>query len=115
MRARATGARMFHYGWARPPAALRQKLAASRGIFTEAPDRIAAREAKGRLDWTPLLRRFRGEHPRAARAWVAERNHAGPGVGPRHFRREHLRLYLSDWIERLSGARVFEYRNYVEV
>jgi len=36
-------------------------------------------------------------------------------VGPRHFRREHLRLYLSDWIERLTGARVFEYRNYVEV
>jgi len=101
---------------ARPPAALRQKLAASRGIFTEVPDRIAAREAKGRLDWTPLLRRFTGEHPRAARAWVAERrDHAGPGVGPRHFRREHLRLYLSDWIERLTGARVFEYRNYIEV
>ena len=116
VRARATGARMFHYGWARPPAALRQKLAASRGIFTEVPDRIAAREAKGRLDWTPLLRRFTGEHPRAARAWVAERrDHAGPGVGPRHFRREHLRLYLSDWIERLTGARVFEYRNYIEV
>ena len=116
VRARATGARMFHYGWARPPDALRRKLAASRGIFTEVPDRIAARETKGRLDWTPLLRRFTGEHPLAARAWVAaRRDHAGPGVGPRHFRREHLRLYLSDWIERLTGARVFEYRNYVEV
>jgi hypothetical protein len=27
----------------------------------------------------------------------------------------HLRFYASDWIERLTGARVFEYRNYVEV
>ena len=116
VRARATGARMFHYGWARPPAALRRKLAASRDIFTEVPDRTAAREARGRLDWTPLLRRFTGEHPRAAGDWVAERrDHAGPGVGPRRFRRQHLRLYLSDWIERLTGARVFEYRNYVEV
>ena len=116
VRARATAARMFHYGWARPPAALRRKLAASRDIFTEVPDRTAAREARGRLDWTPLLRRFTGEHPRAAGDWVAERrDHAGPGVGPRRFRRQHLRLYLSDWIERLTGARVFEYRNYVEV
>jgi len=116
VRARATAARMFHYGWARPPAALRRKLAASRDIFTEVPDRTAARAARGRLDWTPLLRRFTGEHPRAAHDWVAERrDHAGPGVGPRRFRRQHLRLYLSDWIERLTGARVFEYRNYVEV
>jgi len=116
VRARATAARMFHYGWARPPAALRRKLAASRDIFTEVPDRTAAREARGRLDWTPLLRRFTGEHPRAAGDWVAERrDHAGPGVGPRRFRGQHLRLYLSDWIERLTGARVFEYRNYVEV
>ena len=116
VRARATAARMFHYGWARPPAALRRKLAASRDIFTEVPDRTAAREARGRLDWTPLLRRFTGEHPRAAGDWVAERrDHAGPGVGPRRFRRQHLRLYLSDWIEHLTGARVFEYRNYVEV
>src|SRR3989449_6725130 len=54
------------------------------------------------------LFRSTGEHPRAARAWVAQRrDHAGPGVGPRRFRREHLRLYLSDWIERLTGARVF--------
>src|SRR3989475_12169103 len=69
VRARATAARMFHYGWARPPAALRRKLAASRDIFTEVPDRTAAREARGRLGWTPLLRRFTGEHPRAARGW----------------------------------------------
>src|SRR2546430_4567448 len=28
--------------------------------------------------------------------------------------RSHLRLYVSDWIERLTGSRLFEYRNYVE-
>src|SRR3989442_1873744 len=96
---------MFHYGWARPPDALRRKLAASRGIFTEVPDRIAARETKGRLDWTPLLRRFTGEHPRAARALVAaRRDPAGPGVGPPHFPPEHLRLYPSAWIHAPPGV-----------
>jgi hypothetical protein len=69
------------------------------------------------LSWTPLLRRFTGTHPRAAQGWIAERQAAavGPAVGPRRFRLGHVRLYVSDWIERLTGVRPFEYRNYVQV
>jgi len=118
VRARATGARMFHYGWAGPSQAVQRKLAASKEIFTEAVDRLESRAARGRhaLDWTPLLRPFRGTHPEAARDWIAARRDARErAVGPRSFRLGHLRLYLSDWIERLTGARVFEYRNYVDV
>jgi len=120
VRARPTGARMFHYGWARPPQSMRQKLVASQEIFREAVDRIAARVADQQvLYWTPLLRRFSGTHPRVAQPWIAARDGAhtggGPTVGPRHLRLGHVRLYLSDWIERLTGARLFEYRNYVEV
>lgn len=116
-RARGTGARMFHYGWARTPSSMRQKLVASQEIFTEAGDRLEARAGQPALSWTPLLRRFTGSHPRAAREWIAARQAAavGPAVGPRHFRLGHLRLYLSDWVERLTGTRLFEYRNYVEV
>jgi len=118
VRARPTGARMFHYGWARPPQSMRQKLVASQEVFLEQVDRIAARAAEQQaLYWTPLLRRFTGSHPRTAAAWIAARRAAaaGPSVGPRRLKLAHLRLYLSDWIERLTGARLFEYRNYVEV
>jgi len=31
---------------------------------------------------------------------------------PRHFELEHLRFYASDILERLTGVRLFEYRNY---
>ena len=115
--ARITGARMFHYGWARPPASMRQKVVASQEIFTEAADRLERRAAQPALDWTPLLRPFTGTHPRAAHGWIAVRQTAaaGPPVGPRRFRLGHIRLYVSDWIERLTGTRLFEYRNYVEV
>jgi hypothetical protein len=119
--ARLTGARMFHYGWARPPQSLRQKLVASQEVFLEQVDRIAARAADQQaLYWTPLLRRFTGSHPRAAEAWIAARRAAaapgeGPAVGPRRLKLAHVRLYLSDWIERLTGVRLFEYRNYVDV
>jgi hypothetical protein len=115
VRARATGARMFHYGWARPRQSLQRKLAASKEIFTEAADRLDARAARrDPLDWTPLLRPFRGTHPAVAREWIAARRHAS-AMGPPSFRLAHLRLYCSDWIERLTGARLFEYRNYVDV
>lgn len=116
-RARVTGARMFHYGWARPPSSMRQKLVASQEIFTEAVERLEARAAQPALSWTPLLRRFSGTHPRATREWIAARQAPAPvpAVGPRRFRLGHVRLYLSDWIERLTGARLFEYRNYVEI
>lgn len=121
VRARATGARMFHYGWARPPQALRRKVIAAKEIFTEAADRWERRAARDTLDWTPLLRRFTGIHPRVAQQWIAAQQAAAtgeggaPAVGPRRFRPGHLRLYLSHWIERLTGTRLFEYRNYLDV
>jgi len=116
VRARATGARMFHYGWARPPASLQHKLAASRAIFPEAREPVARRQERARLEWTPLLRRFTDTHPRAASEWIAaRRDPAGAGLAPRRLRLADVRYYLSDWLERLTGMRVFEYRNYVEV
>src|SRR5207237_10736442 len=36
VRARATGAQMFHYGWARAPQSLAHKLAVSQEIFRDA-------------------------------------------------------------------------------
>ncbi|HVH67876.1 MAG TPA: hypothetical protein VM716_08420 [Gemmatimonadales bacterium] len=119
VRARVTGAHMFHYGWARPPQSRRQKVVAWQEIFTAKLHRLEVRAAEPALNWTPLLRRYTGSHPRVVDGWIAERRAAqrggGPAVGPRRLRLAHLRLYLSDWIERLTGARLFEYRNYVEV
>jgi hypothetical protein len=45
--------------------------------------------------------------------WVDERRHdPDRRVEPARFKPEHLRFYASDVIERLTGARVFEFRNY---
>ena len=118
VRARVTGAPMFHYGWARPPQSMRQKFVASKEVFHERAEQLETHAELEALYWTPLLRQFAGSHPRAAQSWIAARRAAGTGraaVGPRRFKLAHLRLYLSDWIERLTGARLFEYRNYVEV
>jgi hypothetical protein len=116
VRARVTGATMFHYGWARPPESARRKFTASEQIFGRAGGE-AERGQPVQLEWTPLLRRFGGAHPRAAAEWIAARRNASRGnaFAPRRLRLSDVRFYLSDWIERLTGVRPFEYRNYVLV
>src|SRR5207249_2498832 len=70
VRARVTGAPMFHYGWAGAPQSLNHKLVVSKEIFTEAVAQLERRSAARRgLEWTPLLRRFDGTHPRVAQEW----------------------------------------------
>ncbi len=114
IRARPTDAEMFHYGWARPAAAIRQKREISRTIYPWAKQRLEQElKGAGHLDWIPLLKPFTGTHPRAAAEWIRERAHDPERVvGPRDLKLSHIRLYISDWIERLTGARVFEFRNY---
>ena len=113
IRARLTSAEMFHYGWARPAQALRAKREANRVIYPWSRDREAGRPL---LPWFPGLTRFRGTHPAEAGAWVEARRHdPGRRVEAPHFEPEFLRFYASDLVERLTGARLFEFRNYTLV
>jgi len=116
IQARVTDAEMFHYGWARPAKAIKEKLEISKTIYPWGGNRFDKEQARGFLEWIPLLKPFTGTHPAAAREWIAERA-VDPDrvIGPMKLKPEHVRFYISDWIERLTGARVFEFRNYVLV
>jgi hypothetical protein len=116
IRARQTGAQMFHYGWARPAHAMREKLEVTKQMYPWAAERLDRELHRGTLEWVPLLRPFTGTHPAAARGWIAANAHEPPPtIEPAHFKPGHLRLYVSDWVERLTGARLFEFRNYTVV
>ena len=109
IKARLTSAEMFHYGWARPSQALREKRDLGRTMY---PWRNAD-ESRPLLPWMPGIRRFTGTHPVVAREWIETRRHDPERViEPRRFRWRFLRYYLSSAIERLTGVRVFEFRNY---
>jgi hypothetical protein len=109
IRARLTAAEMFHYGWARPSRALQEKRDLGRTMY---PWRNAD-ESRPLLPWMPGIRKFSGSHPAVARAWIeARRRDPTRVIEPRRFRVRFLRYYVSSAIERLTGARVFEFRNY---
>jgi hypothetical protein len=119
VRARLVDAEMFHYGWARPTAALETKNREDRAIYHWSEAERQAREASGELlPWRRGLRPYTGEHPAVAREWIAARRAAAEGrVGPpgplRGIRAwRHAAL---DAVERLTGARPFEFRNYTLV
>jgi hypothetical protein len=114
IRARRTGAVMHHYGWARPIDALRSKRDLDQVIYHEGRDhrpRVAELPP-----WQVGLQRFTGTHPAVAREWIAERHHMGaPGFQPPVWTARMAQLAASQVLERLTGWRAFEYRNYVEV
>jgi hypothetical protein len=112
IRAVRSGVTMHHYGWARPAWALRAKRTADTAIYhwrgKMDPDRPL-------LPWFPGIEPFAGEHPTPVRAWIAARRTESSLVSVPAPDREHLRLRLSNAVERLTGWRPFEYRNYTVV
>jgi hypothetical protein len=112
IRAVASGAVMHHYGWARPAWALHAKRETDRDIYHWRQAQAADRPL---LPWIPGIRPFRGTHPAAAAAWIAERREAQALVAPRRLQPHHFAQLGSLAIERLTGWRPFEYRNYVPV
>jgi hypothetical protein len=112
IRARLTDAEMFHYGWARPAQALREKRELGKTMY---PWRTAD-ERQPLLAWVPGIQSFRGTHPAVARAWIAPRRLDPERViAPRRFHWSFLRYYASGAIERVTGIRPFEFRNYTMV
>jgi hypothetical protein len=112
IRARLTDAEMFHYGWARPAQALREKRELGKTMY---PWRTAD-ERQPLLAWVPGIQPFRGTHPAVAREWIAPRR-LDPDrvIAPRRFHWSFLRYYASGAIERVTGIRPFEFRNYTMV
>lgn len=112
IRAVASGVRMHHYGWARPAWALAAKRTADNAIYHW---RGKMDQERPLLPWFPGIERFTGLHPAPVREWIAAREHQEPLVAPARFAREHLRLRASNLVERWTGWRPFEYRNYTLV
>ncbi|MDH4130892.1 MAG: glycosyltransferase family 2 protein [Gemmatimonadota bacterium] len=114
LRARPSGATYHHYGWARPMSVLAAKRVADNALYYGGEARRAP--VGERLPWEVGLRRFAGTHPRVMREWIAARRASmSPGFAPSRWTRRRLALLAALGIERLTGWRPFEYRNYVEV
>jgi hypothetical protein len=111
LRVAESGARVFHYGWVRPPEAQKVKLAEFERLYRG--DAARERRLATGFDYDPgeKVRRFQGTHPAPMAEWVAREDWEF-NPRPRLLRAGHLREDLLDLFERATGIRVGEYRNY---
>ncbi|MGH7582721.1 MAG: hypothetical protein ACREL5_05805 [Gemmatimonadales bacterium] len=105
----ASGVTVFHYGAARPRAALEAKRVHDRAIYTTERAKDPGRPL---LPWSPGLRTYAGPHPTPVASWIASRRGDAASIAPARLRWTHIKSALTLGIERLTGWRPFEFRNY---
>ena len=110
IRARETPAVYHHYGWSRPAAALAEKGLVDHRIYGR---RVPASPTT--LPWEFGLRPLAGHHPAVMRDWIAARGGTFAPIRARRWTGKQLRNAASAVVERWTGVRVWEYRNYVLV
>ena len=111
LRVARSGARVFHYGWVRPPEQQRIRAAELARLY----DGESAREnmlARGfAYDPEEKVRPFDGTHPGPMRERV-DRLDWPYQARRRWLRRGHLRVDLLDLFESATGVRIGEYKNF---
>jgi hypothetical protein len=120
-------ARIYHYGWVRPPGLMASKIK----VFTanhrgrhKVDEMIRKEQFDDTFDYGPLNRipRFRGTHPAVMREWIAkfdwqDQLRSGGRLSHNRPRSKHDKLkyrivsFLEKWI--LFGKRLGEFRNYI--
>lgn len=111
LRVKPTGARIFHYGWVRPPEAQLVKFEEMNRFWHS--DEWIARHKPERFVYrtTDLLRRYEGTHP-AVMAERLAKPLAWDFVYHPNMAKLTLRERLLHWIEAQTGWRPGEFRNY---
>jgi glycosyltransferase involved in cell wall biosynthesis len=113
LRVLKTSARIFHYGWVRPPEVMKQK--------TVAMDRLYHGDGAGtgenyRYKRIYGLERFTGSHPAVMAKRVEEKRwKVDLMAAPLVWEWKDARKVVNRTIEKLTGWLPFQYRNYVVV
>ncbi len=118
------GARIFHYGWVRPPRYMQSKRQA---FDTNHKGRLKAdelyRKAPGEFDYGPLdlLKEYNGTHPAVMKEWIdkfdwADKLQYSGKSNPYRKKEKHERAKnrVLTFIEQniLAGRQIFTFRNY---
>jgi hypothetical protein len=107
----ASGARVFHYGWVRPPDQQTEKLAEFERLYQGDEARRRRLSEGFSYDVEEKVRPFEGTHPAPMTARVATEDWAFEPRS-RRIRPGHLREDLLDLVEDVTGVRIGEYRNF---
>ncbi|MHA4843158.1 glycosyltransferase family protein [Flavitalea antarctica] len=105
-------ATIYHYGWVKSPKQMREK---QKNVIQYWEDQEATKKrllATDIFDYNEFdsLQRFAGTHPRVMKKRIAEKNwEIDMDISKKHFTLKDRFLY---WIEKRTGVRLFDFKNY---
>jgi hypothetical protein len=113
IKAKQIEARIFHYGWAREEKVMKRKTKAFDKLYHgsdfENPDEFQYEKIWG-------LRKFKHSHPQVMMEWIEKnRNSFNIDQYKTRLRLKDLRLIISDGIEKFTGIRMGEFKNFDEI
>jgi hypothetical protein len=111
LRVIALNACMHHYGWVREPFKLQQKNNVNRKYWNG--KEVAAHEAPQEYDYSKVdsLAKFTGKQPEVMKQRIANMNWTfEPDITVKKL---SLKNKVLQWIEKQTGIRIAEYKNYV--
>jgi hypothetical protein len=112
----ASGAKIYHYGWVRPPEVMKAKTAFMDTLYHQSADANAAQPATGdnyRYKRIWGLYPFRGTHPSVMNDRIARKKWSWDlASSPLEWSLSDAKKIALDLFERATGYRLFEYRSY---
>lgn len=111
-RALLSQARVFHYGWVRPPSKMAEKSNSFDRLW-HGEARVGIHKPENVYPWQYGIRPYAGSHPAVMQERVKESLGFDPFAGQaKRFNGEFLRLWSGDLLERATGWRMGEFLNY---
>jgi hypothetical protein len=107
-------AHIYHYGWVRHPSRQVQKHMDFDKLYNNfqswARDLSVRQQEDIVYENIDSLQKFSGTHPKVMESWIGQKNwHFSADISRKKFT---LKGWLLHWIEKYTGKRLFEYRNY---
>ncbi len=112
IKAKLISARIFHYGWARKELIMEEKIQVMDQLYHEGESPTKT------FTYSHIhgLKKFEGTHPAHMTNWVnTHKNDIDLLNMKKNKNLEDYNLAFSDWIEKLTGHRIGEYKNYILV
>ncbi len=104
---------VYHYGWVKHPRFQLQKILGFEKLYDiDAMANKISKEASEQFDYSEIdsLTRFTGTHPSVMQERVAKQNWKFEhDITRKNFT---LKGWVMHWIEKITGKRLFDYRNY---
>ena len=112
-----TDIEVFHYGWVRPPKVQNKKIMNARTYYHKNIEFDHQKDEVKEFDYKSAyaLENFKDTHPALMKGKIEKDREWTKDFDPSRLKPKPFAVALTDWIEKKSGWRIGEYKNFIEV